>query len=767
MGSLATIISDLALLLVVAGITTLLCKKINQPLVIGYILAGFLIGPVVSFIPTVGDMENIHLWAEIGVIFLMFSLGLEFSLHKLVTVGTTGVISAIVQVAGMMILGYFAGLAMGWSTMDSIFLGGMLSMSSTMITIKAIEDLGLKEEKFTKLAIGTLVIEDIVAIFLMVVLSTISVSQGVKGGEMVMIIGELMVYLVIWLVLGIYLIPSFLKKTESLMNDETLLVASLGICFGMVWIADTLGFSSALGAFLAGSIMAGTVHGEKVEHLVNPCKNLFGAIFFVSVGLMVIPAMLVEYFIPILVLILVTIVGKAILLTLGMMVTGEDLKTSLYGAMSQTQIGEFSFIIATLGISLGVTSDFLYPVIVAVSVITTFTTPYLIHSADSLAVLLRKIVPNKWQEKINRYREEKNSVSETQKDPDWKIFLQGYGITLLIYGVLLLGLSEIGAQLLLPLVQNWLGNSSLALAVTCVLIYLVMAPFLPGIMIFRNRYFTALWLKSFANHLPLLALMVLRTAIAVYLVIRPMLLMLLIPGWLLVPIALVAIFFIARSDWLIGRYLEMESRFLANFNEKKLQELRNEEKGQPHDWLDEQLRVVPYICNANSSAAGKELKKLQWGRALQVHVIKIVRGKKHINVPEGEEQVLPGDRVYVLGSEKALENFALICHQKNTLMESEDEEVSLHQFIEQQTELSEEQQLFAYAVKVKKGSDLAGSSLRDSGIKTNWSACLIGVERELLPILDVHSNFVFNVGDLLWVLGSYKMGQQLIKKELL
>ena len=404
MGHLATLISDLALLLVVAGFTTLLCKKINQPLVIGYILAGFLIGPVVSFVPTVGDMNNINLWAEIGVIFLMFSLGLEFSLHKLATVGNTGVISALLQIGGMMILGYGIGIAMGWSTMNSMFLGGMLSMSSTMITIKAIEDLGLKEETFTKVTIGTLVIEDIVAIFLMVVLSTVSVSQGVSGLELAGTIGKLMIYLVVWLMLGIYLIPSFLQKTQNLMTDETLQVSALGICFGMVWLADAIGFSSALGAFLAGSIMAGTVHGERIEPLVNPCKDLFGAVFFVSVGLMVVPSMLLEYLVPILILTVATIAGKIILLTAGMLIGGEDLKTALYSATSQTQIGEFSFIIATLGISLGVTSDFLYPVIVAVSVITTFTTPYLIRSTDGLYNLLLKIVPNQWQVQINRYK---------------------------------------------------------------------------------------------------------------------------------------------------------------------------------------------------------------------------------------------------------------------------------------------------------------------------------------------------------------------------
>lgn len=767
MGHLATLISDLALLLVVAGFTTLLCKKINQPLVIGYILAGFLIGPVVSFVPTVGDMNNINLWAEIGVIFLMFSLGLEFSLHKLATVGNTGVISALLQIGGMMILGYGIGMAMGWSTMNSIFLGGMLSMSSTMITIKAIEDLGLKEEKFTKVTIGTLVIEDIVAIFLMVVLSTVSVSQGVSGLELAGTIGKLMIYLVVWLVLGIYLIPSFLQKTQNLMTDETLLVSALGICFGMVWLADAIGFSSALGAFLAGSIMAGTVHGERIEHLVNPCKDLFGAVFFVSVGLMVVPSMLLEYLVPILILTVATIAGKIILLTAGMMIGGEDLKTALYSATSQTQIGEFSFIIATLGISLGVTSDFLYPVIVAVSVITTFTTPYLIRSTDGLYNLLLKIVPNQWQVQINRYKTEKNAADVKGIDPDWKYFLKGYGTTFLLYGVLLLGISEIGRIVLLPALADALQNDTLAAVVTCAAIYVIMAPLLPPMMIFRKRYFTALWLKSFANHLPLMFLVALRTAVTVFLVVRPVHLMLHVPSWLLVLIAVPVILLLSRSDWLIGRYLEIEARFLTNFNEKKLQELRDQENGKTHDWLDEQLQVASYICTADSAAADKELKDLQWGKAMQVNVIKIVRGRKHINIPEGYEQILSGDRLYILGTVKALENFNLMSQQRNLLLESEEEQVSLHQFIASQDQWHEDQQLFAYAVTVKKGSPLAGCSIRDSGIKSNWSACLIGIERGMLPLLNLSPNFILNADDLLWVLGTQKMGQQLVKKELL
>ncbi len=769
MGHLATLISDLALLLVVAGITTLLCKKINQPLVIGYILAGFLIGPVVSFVPTVGDMNNINLWAEIGVIFLMFSLGLEFNLHKLAEVGTTAIVSALIQIAGMMALGYGIGLALGWSVMNSVFLGGMLSMSSTMITIKAIEDMGLKDQPFTGLTIGILVIEDIVAIFLMVVLSTISVSQGISGMELVSTIGKLMLYLILWLVFGIYLIPSFLQKTQNLMTDETLLVTSLGICFGMVWLADAIGFSSALGAFMAGSILAGTVHGEKIEHLVNPCKDLFGAVFFVSVGLMVVPSMLIEYLVPIVILTVATIIGKALLLAGGMLASGENLRTSLYGAMSQTQIGEFSFIIANLGIGLGVTSDFLYPVIVAVSVVTTFTTPYLIRSADTVENLLKKVLPQKWLNNINRYQDEKAASSKETQDPDWRLFLKGYFTTFLIYGILLLGISEIGRLLLLPALTDALSNATLAAVLTCIAIYFIMAPLLPPMMIFRKRYFTALWLKSFANHLPLMLLVGLRTAVTVLLVIRPMLLMLHIPGWLMLLIAVPTILALSRSDWLIGRYLEIEARFLINFNEKKLQELRkNTPKNQKtHSWLDEQLQVASYVCTADSAAADKELRDLQWGKLMQVNVVKIIRGRKHINIPEGDEQILPGDRLYILGPGKALDNFALMNQQKNLLLESEEDTITLHQFITNQDQWLEEQQLFAYAVTVKKGSSLAGCSIRDSGIKSNWSAYLIGIERGMLPILNLSPNFLLNADDLLWVLGSQKMGQHLVKKELL
>lgn len=767
MGHLATLISDLALLLVVAGITTLFCKKINQPTVIGYILAGFLIGPVVSFIPTIGDSANITLWAEIGVIFLMFSLGLEFSLHKLVTVGTTGIISALVQIIGMLILGIIMGLALGWSTMDSIFLGGMLSMSSTMITIKAIEDLGLKEERFTGLAIGTLVIEDIVAIFLLVILSTISVSQGVSGVELVFTIGKLMFYLVLWLLLGIYLIPSFLQKTQDLMSDETLLVTSLGICFAMVWLADAIGFSTALGAFLAGSILAGTIHGERVEHLVTPCKDLFGAVFFVSVGLMVVPSMLVEYFVPILLLTIAVIIGKAVLLVLGMAAAGEDMRTSMYGAMSQTQIGEFSFIIANLGISLGVTSGFLYPVIVAVSVVTTFTTPFFIKSSDKAVAILDILIPDRWQEALKRYRQERLATEKEEKNPEWKEFFKGYFTRFFIYGILLLGVGEIGITILYPALNGIVGRETLDAIITCVLIYIVTVPMLPPMVLSKSKNFTTLWLQSYANRLPLIVLLGVRIAVATFLMVRPVCVLLHIPAWMLAIVAFPIVIYLSRSKAIIGRQLEMEAHFLLNFNEKKLQEFQESTGGQSHAWLDTQLMVESYVCPENSEAIGQTLKTLQWGRVFQVNIIKIVRDNIHINIPEGDEILRSGDILYVLGTEQTLTNFSLMNGHRDILMESAESPVTLHQFIEGQDDDAEDHQLFMCAVPVKKESGLSGVSIRDSRIKSEWSANLIGIERGVLPILNPAPDFMLNTDDLMWVIGSKRMGQRLIQKGLL
>lgn len=381
-------ISDLALILISASLVTLVFKRLKQPLVLGYIVAGFLTGPHMPYTPSVSDMSSIHTWADIGVIFLMFTLGLEFSFKKIVKMGIGPVIAACSVMFCMMSVGNMVGHLFGWGSMNSLFLGGMLAMSSTTIIYKAFDDLGLRQQKFAGEVLSVLILEDILGILLMVVLSALAVSRQFQGMELVGSLFKLGFFLILWFVVGVYIIPIFLRRTHRFLNKETLLVVSIGLCFLLVVIAGKVGYSSAFGAFMMGSILAETVEAEKIERVVSPVKDLFGAIFFVSVGMLVDPAVLVAYWLPIVVLCIAIIVGQAVFGTTSFLLSGQPLRIAVQGGFSLAQIGEFAFIIASLGISLGVTSDFLYPVVVAVSIITTFFTPYMIRAAQLHAACL-------------------------------------------------------------------------------------------------------------------------------------------------------------------------------------------------------------------------------------------------------------------------------------------------------------------------------------------------------------------------------------------
>lgn len=403
MTHLPPLILDLCLILGVAAIVTLIFKKLRQPLVLGYVVAGLLVGQNTSLLPSVSDMENIHTWSEIGVIFLLFALGLEFSFRKLTKVGGTAGITAIVEASSMLAIGYFTGRAMGWSTMDSLFLGGIVSVSSTTIIMRTFEELGLKTQGFAVLVFGVLVVEDLVAILVMVLLSTLAVSQQLSGGDLLFALGKLAFFLVLWFVGGILVIPTFLNKAKKLMNDEMLLVVSIALCLVMVYLATEAGFSSALGAFIMGSLLAETVMAEKIEHLVKPVKDLFGAVFFVSVGMLIDPKTLAEHWAPVLLITVVIIAGKLTATFAGALLAGQSVKRSIQAGMSLTQIGEFSFIIAALGLSLKVTSSYLYPIAVAVSAVTTFTTPYVIKASPRFAEWIEGQLPRRFLDALERY----------------------------------------------------------------------------------------------------------------------------------------------------------------------------------------------------------------------------------------------------------------------------------------------------------------------------------------------------------------------------
>ncbi len=413
-------IQDLCIIMLTAGITSLLFKLFKQPVVLGYIVAGMLVGPHVLGGMWVTNEENVETWGEIGVLFLLFSLGLEFSFKKLLKVGSTAVIGAGVIVVGMMIAGMVTAHLLDLGGLNALFLGGMLCMSSTTIVFKAIEEAGLRSHRFAGVCFGILIVEDLFAVVLMVLLTSIAVKNEFQGKELLWQVGKLVMYIAIWFILGILLIPTFLKKFKKFLNDETLTIFSIGLCLGMVLLAVQSGFSSALGAFVMGSVLAETIDAERIEHLVQPVKNIFGSIFFVSVGMMINPALLLQYWFPITIITLVVIFGQIFFGSFGTLLSGQPLRVALQTGFSLVQIGEFAFIIANLGQSLKVTDSSLYPIVVAVSVITTFLTPYIMKLAYPTLAFLEKHMSNSTKMMLDSYVEKRQSgTNMKQKRPLW------------------------------------------------------------------------------------------------------------------------------------------------------------------------------------------------------------------------------------------------------------------------------------------------------------------------------------------------------------
>ena len=479
MHAIHPLIIDLTLITIYAGLTTLLCKKLHQPIILGYILAGIFAGPYFNLLPTVSDKEDLTLWADIGVIFLLFGLGLEFSFKKMINVGKTAMITATANIIFMLFLGYNTGLLMGWSAMDSFFLGSMISMSSTTIIIKAFSDLNIKKQRFTDLVFGVLIIEDLVGILMLVLLPTIAFGKTINGIELGISTLKLIFFLVLCFITGIYLVPTFLNKIHSLLSDEMLLLVTISLCFGMVYLATSSGFSSALGAFIMGSILSETELINRIEKNLQPLKDFFGAVFFVSVGMMVDPIMFITYLKPILIITFIVIVGKIIFSSFGFVASGQNLKTSICGAFSLAQVGEFAFIIASLGMSLGVLSNKVYPIIVAVSVITTFLTPLTIKMADKANKYLNKTLPQKWLEYIDKYSTTATPSSNEEKL--WSALFKSYIIRLSIFSIILYSIIVL-SSIIRPYIREIITNRIYANITITFFTFLLMSPFLKALI---------------------------------------------------------------------------------------------------------------------------------------------------------------------------------------------------------------------------------------------------------------------------------------------
>jgi CPA2 family monovalent cation:H+ antiporter-2 len=735
MSHLPNLITDLALILAAAAFVTLLFKWLKQPLVLGYIIAGFLVGPYFEWLPTINEIENIRIWAEIGVIFLLFSLGLEFSFKKLLKVGGSASITALVEVIVMVAVGFGVGQALGWSSMDSLFLGGILSISSTTIIIRAFDELGMKTKKFASLVFGVLIVEDLVAIVLMVLLSTVAVSRQFAGTEMIYSILKLVFFLVIWFLMGIFFIPTFLRRVKNLVSNEMLLIISVSLCLLMVVFANAVGFSPALGAFIMGSILAETTKAEKIEHLIMPVKDLFGAIFFVSVGMLIDPAILVQYALPIFILCAATIVGKVFSTTAGALLSGQPLQSSIQAGFSLAQIGEFSFIIATLGLTLNVTSEFLYPIAVAVSAVTTLTTPYLIKSSGSFYQWLNRIVPQKLINGLNSYSTETKTVSKTS---EWKTYMrssiiQGVLLTIVIFSIIIISSVY---------VQPWInrnGNSLIVKIAACFLTLLILSPFLWALAI-RNP--SDVYHKLIANNQYrgiLYMVRLIKLSLAAFFI-----------GFLLhqffnlftgiVFTALIISLLIIFSNKIQVFYARLENRFFTNLNQREIETSRsNRSELAPWD-----AHIVPVTVQPDSSSVGKTLEDLRWRETIGVNVVLIKRGDYHITAPGKEQRIYPHDELLVLGTDSQIQRLKVLMRSRPETSEHEAAEVVL------------------YDCQVMEGSPLIGKRIRETGLREKAQALVVGVGRNHERILNPESDFTLELNDILFVVGNKKKLRNLL-----
>ena len=752
MNEIPYLVKDLALILMVAGIVTIIFKKLKQPLVLGYIVAGFLVSPHMPYTMSVIDESDIKTWADIGVIFTLFSLGLDFSFKKIVKMGASPIIATVVIVFSMMMLGISVGHGFGWSKMDCIFLGGMLAMSSTTIIYKAFDDMGLRQQKFAGMVMSVLILEDILAIVMMVMLSAIAGGSNPDGEQMLGSIVKIGFFLVLWFIVGIFAIPWFLRSVRKLVNNETLLIVALGLCCGMAVLSTKVGFSSAFGAFVMGSILAETVEAEKIIKLVEPVKNLFGAIFFVSVGMLVDPKILVEYALPILALVCTILVGQAILGTLGFMLGGESLKSAMRCGFSMSQIGEFSFIIASLGLSLGVISNFLYPVVVAVSVITTFLTPYMIRLATPTYLVMEKHLPDKLINVLNHFAMSHPSTTQQSK---WKSLLKQMTINTVAYSILSAAVITLMFTFVLPFMRSlfpgwrlhWYAN-----AITGLLTIIIIAPFLRAIVMKKNHSneWRRLWVESSINRIPLLFTIFVRFVIALGFIFYICNYLTRFTNALMIIIGVMVVSLMIASRWTKKRSIKMERVFIHNLRSRDIMAQVNGEKKPLYEGhlLDRDIHISEFEVPVDSTWGGKSLQQLHLRQRFGIDMSSIMRGSQRLNIPNGETIIFPGDKLQVIGNDEQLQKFATSIAQDiyPEDLEIEKREMKLRQLI------------------ISSKSKFCGKSLIESGIRDKYNCMVVGLEEGQENLTKIAPSYVFQKGDILWIVGEESDLQKIMEK---
>ena len=729
-------------MLTTAAVVTIVFRKLRIPTILGYIVAGFLIGPHFPLFMNIESAASVETWSEIGVIIILFHIGLEFDFHKLSEIGSTAIVSAAVKMGGVMLVGYGFGILAGMSNMNAVFLGAMLSISSTVVIQKCFSEMGLEGEKYTGLVMGSLVMEDVIAVFMMVVLTTISASQTSDGSSMALRMFLMITYLVLWLVLGIFFLPTILDRTMELMSDETLTLLSLGFCFLMGMLAHWLGFSMELGAFIAGSLFAGTRHVHKVERVTAGIKDMFGAIFFLSVGMMVDPGIIAARWTSIVPIAILAVVAKLIFATIGMILSGQDPGNALRGGISLAPIGEFSFIIASLGISLGVMDSYLYPVIVAASILTIIITPVLIRNQDTIIKVISKPVPAKIKRMVRNYTSDQRSDEEHVSE--WKVVLKDYLLKIAIYGSIMLVLTLVCCQAVYPALASVAGNRA-AKIIVIVVNYLVLAVFAVPFMGNRSAAFTQLWMDRLANRPPLLVMILIKIVILELIALIPVETLFNINNLFIVLLIPLSVFLIARSDFIATYYLQLETRFFANLNQKTMEERGGARKRQ--HWLNEDYSIFSWDVPAGAPYEGKTIQELDWGRKDAVYVVKVRHGDKRIPMPPARTVLHAGDHVHVIGDKMSLETF-----YKTLGIDQHVNMRTLKEFLDE--DYKGGNALSCAAIQVRGTEPYVGKPIKKSRITTRNHCMILGLERDGYATAMPDSNMLIEKGDILWIIGT-------------
>lgn len=732
-----SLITDLAYIMMLGAVVSLLFKWIKQPVVLGYIVAGFLASPNFEPLPSLANAENIDFWAQIGIVVLLFTLGLEFSFKKLMSCGGSAVITSMIVILGMMSTGFFIGHMLGFSHLNSIFLGGMISMQSTTIILKALSDLGLRHRRSSAQVFGVLIVEDLFAVLMMVILSALAVKGSLEGGELLFSVAKLVFFLVIWFLVGTYVLPSALNWVRRYLNDETLLVLSMGLCLGMAVFSVYCGFSLALGAFVMGSILAGTSYAERIEHVVGSVKNLFGAVFFISVGMMVNPAVIAEYWRPILLLSGAVVCGGIFFGTSGMLLTGQTLKTAIQSGFTLTQIGEFSFIIATLGTTLGVLDGTIYPIIVAVSVITTFTTPYFIRLADPTYSFVEKHLPKRWQFLIDRYSETAAAASESKRL--WQAVLKRYALRILLYGVVLVAIALVARLYLHPAVMGVMPGVW-GRVVCCAVTLLAMSPFLLALTFPASKKSERELLVKYnsRNDVPLVVMTLVRLLICMMFVVYVIGSHFGLPAGTVLGITIFVLSFVFVSRNVRHRMARIENRFLDNLNERELRRTGSKNN------LVSDMHVAYGTVGYDFPYVGDRLCISNVGRKFGVNISSIQRGGVVIPVPGGDERLFPGDVVGVVGTEENIAGFM----------------DRLEQGREESTSAGRAEDVRLTPVTLSAHSPLPGKSLQEADLRNTRHVLVVALQRDGAFIRLAPSE-TFREGDVVWMMAQTSVARSL------